>query len=68
MTMSLRHSTNFKGHTSLWLYDYLGILEPKEGDELDLAGQKFIQRKGILRNQNLLSENQDQTEKTFGFK
>ena len=68
MTMSLRHSINFKDHTPVWLYDYLGILEPKEGDELDLAGQKFIQRKGILRNQLLLSENQAQTEKIFDFK
>jgi hypothetical protein len=67
MTMSLRHSINFKAHTPLWLYDYLGILESKEGDELEFAGQKFIQLKGILRNQNLLSENQDQAEKFFWF-
>lgn len=68
MTISLRHSINFKGHTPIWLYDFLGIPEPKEGDVIDLAGQKFIQRKGILRNQFLLSENQVQTEKVFGFK
>ena len=44
MTMSLRHSINFKDHTPVWLCDYLEILEPKEGDELDLAGQTTVQR------------------------
>ena len=68
MTMLLRHSANFKGHTPKWLYDFLGIPEPKEDDVIDLAGQKFIQRNGILRNQLLLSENQAQTEKAFSFK
>jgi arsenite methyltransferase len=58
----------FKDDTPTWLYDYLGISDPKEGDVIDLAGQKFIHRDGILRNQLLLSKTQSQTEETFGFK
>ena len=68
MNTSLRHSINFKGDIPEWLYDYLGISEPQEGDEIYLAGQKFVYRNGILRNQRLLSKTQSQTEETFGFK
>jgi SAM-dependent methyltransferase len=68
MNTSLKHSINFKGDTPEWLYDYLGISEPQEGDEIDLVRQKFVLRNGILRNQLLLSATQSQTEETFGFK
>lgn len=51
-----------------WLYDYLGIAAPREGDEFDLAGQRFVHRDGISRSQAILSAAQGQTEETFGFK
>ena len=59
---------NYKYSIPNWLYDYLGISIPNEGDEIDLSGQNFIFNKGILRNQLLLSNTQAQTEETFGFK
>ncbi|MBC8284762.1 MAG: class I SAM-dependent methyltransferase [Nitrospinae bacterium] len=59
---------NYKNGIPKWLHDYLGISAPKDNDEIDLAGQKFILRNGILRNQRLLSNTQAQTEETFGFK
>ena len=58
----------FKDSNPKWLYDYLGVSIPNDGDEIDLSGQKFIQSKGILRNQLLLSTTQAQTKETFGFK
>ena len=58
----------YKDSIPNWLYDYLGISIPNEGDEIDLSGQNFIFNKGILRNQLLLSNTQAQTEETFGFK
>ena len=59
---------NLKGSLPIWLYDYLGVSSPSEGDEVDLSGQKFIFKNGILRNQLLHSNSQAQTEETFGFK
>ena len=58
----------FKCETSQWLHDYLCIPVSKDGEKVELAGQKFVHRDGILRNQNLLSAAQTQTEETFGFK
>ncbi len=68
MSTSLKPYMNFKDNTPKWFYDYLGISVPQDNEETDIAGQKFILRNGILRNQILLSTNQSQTEKTFGFK
>ena len=68
MITSLKPYMSFKDNIPKWLYDYLGISVPQENEETDLAGQKFILRNGILRNQILLSTNQAQTETTFGFK
>jgi len=51
-----------------WLYDYLGISAPREGDVFNLAGQRFVHRDGISRSQAILSAGQGQTEETFGFK
>ena len=58
----------FENSSSKWLYEYLEIPIPNEGSEINLSGQKFIQSKGILRNQLLLSSSQAQTKESFGFK
>ena len=68
MNTLLKRSMKFKDETPTWLNDYLGISDPQEGDIIDLAGQKFIHRDCILRNQLLLSETQSRTEETFCFK
>lgn len=59
---------NFNNGSPQWLFDYLGIPVPDDGDKIDLAGQNFILRNGILRNQLTHSATQAQTEETFGFK
>ena len=68
MNISLKPSMHSEKNISKWLCDYLRVSVPEEGEEIDLAGQKFICRDGILRNQLLLSAAQAQTEETFGFK
>ena len=68
MNTSLKPSMRSEKSISKWLCDYLRVSVPQEGEEIDLAGQKFIYRDGILRNQLLLSAAQTQTEETFDFK
>ena len=52
-----------------WLAELLGIDElPRSGDALDIGGQPFIFERGVLRQQALRSEAQQQTGEVFGFK
>lgn len=68
MLMSSMRSMLSERTMPQWLWDYLGVSAPQEGEEFDLAGQRFVQHSGVPRSQSVLSANQAQTEETFGFK
>ncbi len=51
-----------------WFAEYLGIVLPPEGGFVELRGQAFVMRGGILRSTAIASEAQGQTERAFGFK
>lgn len=51
-----------------WLWQFLGASMPAEGETVDIRGQAFIQRAGILRSIAVYSDQQKQTEQIFGFK
>ena len=68
MHTSQTHSMHSKPIMPPWLYDYLGVPAPREGEQFDLGGQRFVHRDGISRSQSILSAAQSQTEETFGFK
>ncbi len=51
-----------------WLTSALGSALPAEGGELSLRGRSFRMRQGILRDISLISDAQQQTTETFGFK
>lgn len=68
MLMSSMRSMLSERTMPQWLWDYLGVSAPQEGEGFDLAGQRFVQHSGVPRSQSVLSANQAQTEETFGFK
>ena len=52
-----------------WLVELLGIDElPRSGNALEIGGQPFVFERGMLRQQALRSETQQQTEQVFAFK
>lgn len=51
-----------------WFWDFLGLPSPVEGGSFKVAGQVFVLREGIPRSSRLLSSEQAQTERTFGYK
>jgi len=51
-----------------WFYEFLGIDSIEEGEHFTLNGTKYEWRNGLPRSISLLSNNQAQTEETFGFK
>ena len=51
-----------------WLAGVLGCALPEEGGIVEIAGQCFVMREGILRQQQLASAAQAQTASTFGYK
>ncbi len=51
-----------------WLDGVLGCALPAEGGIVEIAGQRFVMRAGILRQQELASAAQAQTADTFGYK
>ena len=51
-----------------WLTDLLGVDEPPEGGDIDIGGQPFVLRGGVLRQRALRSKAQRQTEDVFAFK
>lgn len=51
-----------------WLWDFLGIPVPTEGQEFVLGSQAFLMCDGIPRSTKLMSQAQAQTSDTFGFK
>jgi SAM-dependent methyltransferase len=51
-----------------WLAPLLGAELPSEGGRIDLRGQSFVRRNGILRSAKLMTESQTQTADAFGFK
>ncbi len=51
-----------------WFAPLLGAPLPQEGSSVDLRGQTFIRRGGILRSLSLLTPSQTQTADAFGFK
>lgn len=51
-----------------WLFDLLGSAQAPEGQQFDVNGQTFVMRDGIPRQAGHLSDRQDQTADTFGFK
>src|SRR4051812_47588239 len=50
-----------------WFWNYLGTGGPWTGEQL-IGGQPWVVRNGIPRSLTLLSDDQQQTEQTFGFK
>ncbi len=61
----LAGATNTGGE---WLSDLLGVDLPPEGGSVVVRGRPFVQRRGILREQATLSEQQSQTAEVFRFK
>ena len=51
-----------------WLPALLGVSLPKEAASVDIDGRSFTMVKGILRAQQFISDAQNQTSDTFGFK
>ena len=51
-----------------WLQSLLGVALPTEGGAVDIRGQRFVRRDGILRCQSILSAAQRQTSDAFTFK
>lgn len=52
----------------MYYYPLLGVREIVQGQHIKIQGTPFIVHNGILRQQSLYSENQTQTEGTFGYK
>jgi len=51
-----------------WLLELLGVGREAAASEAEIRGQRFIARDGILRAAALVSDAQQQTSDTFGFK
>ena len=51
-----------------WLPQVLGTTLPPEGDTTTLRGQRFVNVRGVLREEAVLSAQQVQTADVFGFK
>jgi arsenite methyltransferase len=51
-----------------WLPEFLGITIPDEGEGVEIRGQDFELRDGILRARSGVSAAQEQTSDAFGFK
>lgn len=51
-----------------WYKKLLGDTKLEEGDCVPLAGQDYVLADGVLRQRSLLSDDQDQVRRTFGFK
>ncbi len=49
-------------------YEYLGANKLKEGEFLKILSEEYILKDGILRQNGVYSETQNQTKDTFGFK
>jgi SAM-dependent methyltransferase len=50
-----------------WFETALGVRLPLEGGRIDILGNSFVVRGGILRAETILSESQKQTQQAFGF-
>ncbi len=70
MPISLTVSSASERHTlPPWLLDLLGLQDrPAEGEQVRIRGRAFVNQDGILRQQALASESQQQTGSAFGFK
>ena len=51
-----------------WLNELLNVSSLAEGTEFTLGAQDFVVKNGIPRSRKLVSEAQEQTKETFGFK
>ena len=51
-----------------WLFDLLGVPCVSDGERFEANGETFEMRGGLPRQLNQLSQQQDQTADTFGFK
>lgn len=51
-----------------WLPAVLGVPLPPEGETVTIGGQRFVNLRGILREERVLSASQSQTAEVFGFK
>jgi arsenite methyltransferase len=51
-----------------WLGQYLGVELPDEGEAVMIAGHRYVMQRGILRDEESASDDQEQTAEAFGFK
>ena len=51
-----------------WLFELLAIARPSEGARFSVGGEEFEMRDGVPRQIRALSDDQDQTADSFGFK
>ncbi|HEV3485600.1 MAG TPA: hypothetical protein VG106_09350, partial [Vicinamibacterales bacterium] len=51
-----------------WLWSLLDIAPVAEGEDVEIRGQRYVMRDGLLRDSRVLSESQAQTSRVFGFK
>lgn len=68
MTMWCVASMKSLPETPAWLWDVLKLQPCEEGAIFTLRGQDFVVRDGIPRGRGLISQAQEQTRETFGFK
>ena len=69
MHMSSNASKKSRQSMPDWFLEILGLAaSPEEGDSVVIGGQALIYRDGVLRQQAFISDAQQQTENTFGFK
>lgn len=52
----------------LWIFEWLGIAPPQEGDRIEIGGHPFVYYEGVLRAESHYSNSQSQTSECFGFK
>ncbi len=67
-TVSAPLRTEFDAKAAAWFADLLGAPVPGEGDVVSVRGRTLRMLAGILRAEEFVSEAQDQTSDTFGFK
>jgi SAM-dependent methyltransferase len=66
--MSSNRSAGFEPSQPAWLWEYLGVDEPREGSGLRVGSEEYVLRRGIPRSLSVASAGQLQTEQAFGYK
>jgi SAM-dependent methyltransferase len=66
--MSLNRSARCEISQPAWLWEYLGVNEPREDAGLRVGSQEFVLQRGIPRSLSVADAGQAQTERAFAYK